>query len=587
MRAAWFVLVLAACGPRVDPRSPFDDEDPRATLPGAATAGDDDAADADADARARPAAAPAPRGPVVREGAIARATLTATLDAHPGELLRCFEVAAVERAGKFAGWRLVRFVHGCDRFAGVDLAIGDVLVSVNGRARAAAPPTSAAARSPTGGTAEETSPSCAAANSWSRAPRRRRLRPPRLPRPPRPRMPAARTAPAGPACADRQHASTPAAAASSSPRRRRSRWLVATGCPAPARRTVRPRPRPDAPYEPRRRSIAISPTASITQGPASRRRADRAARARSPPPRSSAVWSPTSRPAAATGSTSPCASSRSCGRTSPRPCPASSADPHLAALTRARAALARAGKDAETALVLALLAAAEPARAHDHGEELAQIVDYAEPISAAPGWARSAASGAGTRTVLAPLIERLPAPDWRAIATSPPSSRAEARTPPPWLASAAASGRLPDSPPIRAGFRACRASTPRPWPSPVAPPSWRSSAGRAGRRGKSRALEDAARAVAGPAAAAADWAALARAVRQGHGGEDDRDPAAARAALAPCQAALVGASGRSAAAAGGRRPRPRPRRSPAPAHRAPRARPRRRRAATPRSPMLA
>lgn len=132
MRAAWFVLVLAACGPRVDPRSPFDDEDPRATLPGAATAGDGD--DGDGDARARPAAAPAPRGPVVREGAIARATLTATLDANPGELLRCFEVAAVERAGKFAGWRLVRFVHGCDRFAGVDLAIGDVLVSVNGRA---------------------------------------------------------------------------------------------------------------------------------------------------------------------------------------------------------------------------------------------------------------------------------------------------------------------------------------------------------------------------------------------------------------------------------------------------------------------
>lgn len=116
-------LVLAGCGPKVDPRSPFDDDDPRA-------------------AREEPAAPvvvtpaepePAPSGPVVREGTVARAVLDARLDASPGPLLRCIEVAAVEEGGKFQGWRLVRFVKGCDAFDGLDLAVGDVLVSVNGR----------------------------------------------------------------------------------------------------------------------------------------------------------------------------------------------------------------------------------------------------------------------------------------------------------------------------------------------------------------------------------------------------------------------------------------------------------------------
>ncbi len=208
--------------------------------------------------------------------------------------------------------------------------------------------------------------------------------------------------------------------------------------------------------------------------------------------------------------------------------------PHLAALTRARAALARAGKDAETALVLALLAAAEPARAHDHGEELAQIVDYAEDL----GRARLGAlgPGTGTITVLAPLIERLPAPDWTDRYVTAVVARANLAD--AALASAAASGRLPDSPAIRAGFRASRdlaialALAGR---APELAPRLGALVG----VGKSRALEDAARAVAGPAATAADWAALARAVRQGHGGKDDRDPAAARAALALCQAALV------------------------------------------------
>jgi hypothetical protein len=129
MRRVCLVLALAACGPKVDPRSPFDEDDPRARA----------ARDAEAKAAAPieppvEPAPPAPTGPVVREGNLQRAVLLATLDAQPGELLQCFEVAAVENGGKFTGWRLVRFIRRCgDRFNGIDLAVGDVLVSVNGR----------------------------------------------------------------------------------------------------------------------------------------------------------------------------------------------------------------------------------------------------------------------------------------------------------------------------------------------------------------------------------------------------------------------------------------------------------------------
>ncbi len=121
------LVAVAACGPKVDPQSPFDEDDPRAGHAGQSEAATPVVADEPV------APPPAFAGPVVREGTIARSVLTATLDAQPGELLRCFEVAAVEDAGKFAGWRLVRFVSGCNRFDGVDLLVGDVLVSVNGR----------------------------------------------------------------------------------------------------------------------------------------------------------------------------------------------------------------------------------------------------------------------------------------------------------------------------------------------------------------------------------------------------------------------------------------------------------------------
>ncbi|HUQ02745.1 MAG TPA: hypothetical protein VM261_09640 [Kofleriaceae bacterium] len=125
------VVAVAACSPKVDPRSPFDEDDPRSRAARDAQAA---AATAAASSRTEPPSPPAPTGPAVREGSIERAVLLATLDAQPGELLQCFEVAAVENQGKFAGWRLVRFIRSCgERFSGIDLVVGDVLVSVNGR----------------------------------------------------------------------------------------------------------------------------------------------------------------------------------------------------------------------------------------------------------------------------------------------------------------------------------------------------------------------------------------------------------------------------------------------------------------------
>jgi hypothetical protein len=130
---ATVALAAFACSPKVDPRSPFDEDDPRAREARDAEAAAASAAATPSDPAA-PAPAPAPTGPAVREGTIERAILLATLDAQPGELLQCFEVAAVEDQGKFAGWRLVRFIRTCgERFSGIDLAVGDILVSVNGR----------------------------------------------------------------------------------------------------------------------------------------------------------------------------------------------------------------------------------------------------------------------------------------------------------------------------------------------------------------------------------------------------------------------------------------------------------------------
>jgi len=127
MRRVLAILVLAsaACGPKVHPQATFDQDDPRADHRAAEGPGDD------------PSVAivdgPAPVG--TRTGSLSRLEVDALLDAGPAELLRAIEVTALRPDGKFTGWQLVRFVvapGAPHRFGGVDLAIGDVLGSVNG-----------------------------------------------------------------------------------------------------------------------------------------------------------------------------------------------------------------------------------------------------------------------------------------------------------------------------------------------------------------------------------------------------------------------------------------------------------------------
>jgi hypothetical protein len=113
-------LVVAACGPKVDARSPFDEDDPRAgTRPIDAAPAIDAAVDAPASAGARTVS-------------VSRAAVVAVLDAGPGELLRTVEVAAERSGAVFRGWRLVRFLPGGERWAAIDLAPTDLIVTVNG-----------------------------------------------------------------------------------------------------------------------------------------------------------------------------------------------------------------------------------------------------------------------------------------------------------------------------------------------------------------------------------------------------------------------------------------------------------------------
>lgn len=207
--------------------------------------------------------------------------------------------------------------------------------------------------------------------------------------------------------------------------------------------------------------------------------------------------------------------------------------PHADALRRTRAAFARAGLDRETALVLALLAAADPAGAPAYREELEQIVRFADDL----GTARLGALGAGTGalTILGPLSEHVPSPmftDRLVVALVARANLADAT-----LTAAAASGKMPDSPVIRLAFRAGRDLA-----ISLALAHRAEDVGRTLTElvgvGRTRALESAAREMSSPAATAVEWAALARAIRLGHDGKDD-DPTAARAALAVCEDGLV------------------------------------------------
>lgn len=120
-RAGLIALFLIGCGPRVNPASPFEEDDPRA---------------GEVEEREAPRYEELPAAPVVagvREGTIARDALIAALDAGPGPILGRVEVTAEHDGDRFLGWRLVAVDPDAPPFPGVDLVPGDVLIAINGR----------------------------------------------------------------------------------------------------------------------------------------------------------------------------------------------------------------------------------------------------------------------------------------------------------------------------------------------------------------------------------------------------------------------------------------------------------------------
>jgi S1-C subfamily serine protease len=128
MRAALLALAVLACGPRASttPRTIDDDLETR-TEPVAASPA---APTAEAEV-ARPAA---PAGQGLRTGTIARAHLVAVLDAGPGTFLRQLEVAPRMSGDRFIGWQLVQLLDRTGPLHDLDLAPGDVLLAINGKA---------------------------------------------------------------------------------------------------------------------------------------------------------------------------------------------------------------------------------------------------------------------------------------------------------------------------------------------------------------------------------------------------------------------------------------------------------------------
>lgn len=123
MRALLLLLAVTACGPKVDPKGPLD-EDLREPTPTASA----DTAPAPTEKRPE-----APAGKGERSGTIARAKLLAVLDGGPGAFLRQVEVTPRMDGQRFVGWQLVQLVDHTGPLVDVDIVPGDVLLAVNGK----------------------------------------------------------------------------------------------------------------------------------------------------------------------------------------------------------------------------------------------------------------------------------------------------------------------------------------------------------------------------------------------------------------------------------------------------------------------
>ncbi|CAN5573583.1 hypothetical protein BH11MYX1_BH11MYX1_29470 [soil metagenome] len=122
MRVALWLIFLATCGPKVDPKGPIDED-----LGAQATA---DGSDAPVETAPRVEAAP---GKGERAGTIARAKLLAVLDRGPGVFLSQLDVTPKKDGSRFIGWQLVQIVDHDGSLHDVDIVPGDVLLAVNGK----------------------------------------------------------------------------------------------------------------------------------------------------------------------------------------------------------------------------------------------------------------------------------------------------------------------------------------------------------------------------------------------------------------------------------------------------------------------
>jgi len=123
MRSAVLLVALAACGPKVSPKSAAFDED----LPKTETASTEPAAPVEV------ARVEAPPGKGLRSGTIARDRLLAVLDKGPALFLHQLEVAPRLDGQRFIGWQLVQLLDHTSPLYDVDVAPGDVLLAVNGK----------------------------------------------------------------------------------------------------------------------------------------------------------------------------------------------------------------------------------------------------------------------------------------------------------------------------------------------------------------------------------------------------------------------------------------------------------------------
>jgi hypothetical protein len=122
---AVLAMAVPACAPKVSPAPPSFEEDlaPRRVA---------DVPPGDPLLTAERPVAPAGKG--LRNGTIARDRLNAVLDAGPPSFLRQLEVTPKMSGNRFVGWELVQLVDPQSPLYDVDVAPGDVLLSVNGQA---------------------------------------------------------------------------------------------------------------------------------------------------------------------------------------------------------------------------------------------------------------------------------------------------------------------------------------------------------------------------------------------------------------------------------------------------------------------